>query len=87
MVELCSKFLETKEMGVKTSAPDFVTTRLGNDRLAHPSQQRTDHQHTAAKSSTFLYELVALQITEVQLVGLKGIGICRFLHLNADVAK
>ena len=38
MVELCSKFLETQEMGVKTSAPNFVTTRLGNDSLTHPSQ-------------------------------------------------
>ena len=72
-------------MRIQTAATNLITTWLGDDSLAHASQQRTDHHHAATQCSTLLHKLVALQVIQVQLVGFEGIGVFflfRYLHTN-----
>jgi hypothetical protein len=69
---MCTQALEAKEVGVKAPPPYLVATGLGNDGLAHAGQQRTNHQHRAAQLGTLLHKLIALQIVQVEVIGLEG---------------
>ena len=82
-----AEFLEAKEMGVEASTPYLVATGFGDDSLASSCQQWTNHQHTTTEFCAFLYELVALQVVEVQGVSLKGIGVICPFHFHADVLE
>ena len=72
ITEVCPQSLESQEMGVEAPPSNLVATGLGNDSLAHACQQRSDHHDRATQLRAFLHELVALQVVEVQLVGLEG---------------
>ena len=48
MTELGTQVLEAQEVGVQSATTYLVASRLGDDRLAHARQQRTDHHDGAA---------------------------------------
>ena len=74
-MELGTQFLEAQEVGVESPAAYLVAARLSDDGFAEASQQRTYHQHRAAQLGTLAHELVALQVVEVQLIGLEGVRV------------
>ena len=87
-IELRSQVLESEEVRVETSTSYLVTTGFGNDRPAIASQQRTDHQYATAKGGTFAYELIALQIVEVKVGGLKTVVVTvQLVHLDTDLLQ
>ena len=72
MMELRSQSLETQEVGVQSATSDLVAAGFGDGGLAHASQQRTDHHDRATQLRTLLHKLVALQIVQIQVIGLEG---------------
>ena len=87
-IELRPQVLESEEVRVETSTSYLVTTGFGNDRPTIASQQRTDHQYATAKGGTFAYELIALQIVEVKVGGLKTVVVTiQLVHLDTDLLQ
>ena len=75
-------------MGVKSPATDLVSAGLCDDSFAHSGQQRTNHQDTATQFRATLDKRVALQIVEVQFVGLEGIiAVRQSVDLHTNVAE
>ena len=88
MLELGTQVFESQEVGIKSATPDFVATGLGDNGSSHASQQRTDHQDGATQVGTFLHELVALQVFQVECVGLeRERTLSDFLDLDTDIAQ
>ena len=86
--KLRTKILEAQEVGVETTAADLVATRLGNSGLTEATQQRTDHQHATTQGGALLDKLGTLQISKVEIVGLKHQRArLRTLHLDANVRQ
>ena len=93
VIEAGAKFFETQEMSVQSAASYLVATRFGDDCLAHAGQQRTDHQDRSTQGGAAADESVALQVVEVQLVGLEGEAVaCSLwrvgrLHFDSDILQ
>ena len=92
-MELGTQVFETQEVGVQTATAYLVATRLGNHSLSHTRQQWTNHHDGATQVGTLFHELVALQILQVQSVGLECVGVAKglsaigFRYLDTDVAQ
>ena len=67
MTELCTEFLKSQEVSVKTTTTNLVATWFCDYCTMETRQKRTNHQHTASKRSTLLYELIALQVVEMKI--------------------
>lgn len=85
LYKLCAQALKTKEMGIKTTTTNLVTTRFGYCSFTKASQERTYHQDTTPKGRAFLYKLSTIEILQVEFIALEGIvalGILLYLHPN-----
>ena len=94
MIEFRSEFLETEEVCVKTATAYLVTAGFGDNCLAHPGKQWTDHHNTTAELCTLMHKLIALQIFEVEFICLEGIGVLSLLtshffplNLHTDILQ
>ncbi len=86
--ELGAKVLEAEEMGVEAPPPYLVAAGLGNGCLAETAEQRPNHQHRTAQRRAFLDEVAAVEVVEVDVVGLEGVVVGRVLgDLHADVLQ
>ena len=71
--ELCPELLEAQEVGVQPAPSDLVAAGFCDDGLAEAAQQRAYGEHGAAQRGALAHELVALQVVEVEVVGLEGV--------------
>ena len=74
-VEVGTQTLKAQEVSVQAPTPNLVAAGLGNDRLTHARQQRTNHHHRAPQLCTLLHKLVALQVVQVEGRGIKGVSV------------
>ena len=87
-IELRAKVFEAQEVRVQTAPTDLVATGFCHDGPAEARQQRPNHQHRASQRGTLAHELVAAEVLQIHLVGLKGVAALRALcHLHVDVAQ
>ena len=78
-----SEFYESGYVGVHSAASDLVAARFGEISLTGAGQQRTHHQHRAAKRCAAGHEVSARYIFFVKIVGLKAVTArSQFLHFH-----
>ena len=83
-----AQIAEAQEVGVETAASYLVAAGLGHHGAVETGQQRTYHEHAAAQGGALAHKLVALQIVEVQVVGLEDVGaVLKARHLHPDVLQ
>ena len=62
VAEIGSQILNPHKVGIKTTATDFISTRLRDQRFPETRHHRTDQHHRPPKTGTLFQELIALQI-------------------------
>ena len=61
-------------MGVKPTASDLVTTRLGDYRLSKSGEQGADDHDGTPKGCTLSHEVVRLDVSEIDPIGAESVG-------------
>ena len=79
ITEVSSQILNPHKVGVQTTATNLVSARLRNQRLPETCHHRTDQHHRPPKARTLLQELITLQISQIDVLRLKTVGINAFL--------
>ena len=83
--KLGSEILESQKVGIKTSASYLVAARFCHSGVSESSQEWSHEQHAASESGTLLHILVAVEIFEVDVIGLECIVVARVAcHLYTD---
>ena len=71
VIKRSTQFLNTQEMGIQTPATNLVTSRLGNHCFPKTGNQRTDQHDRATQFGAASQELIAFQVSQIQVIRLK----------------
>ena len=77
-------------MGIQTTATNLVPSRFGDQRFTETGNHRTYQHDGTPQAGTFLQELIAFEISQIYIFGLKAISINAFLcnrhsHLTQEL--
>ena len=70
---LSSQIHETENVGIHPAAPDLVTARLREIRLAKTRQKRSYHHHRPTKFGTPCHEIHAHYVVGIEAIRLESI--------------
>ena len=74
-IELGAEFLESEEMGVEATSSDLVSAGFGNVPDAESGEHGSDEHHGTAQTGATVPVVVGLEVFEVDVAGLEGVGV------------